>query len=353
MPLDAYYPLGDSGLRVSRLALGTMTFGQSGWGCGTEAAEQIFDAYLDAGGNFVDTADVYADGASEEMLGRWIAGRGVRDRIVLSTKFALGARPGDPNAAGNGRKAMLRSLEGSLRRLGTDYVDLYMVHTWDGRTRMEELMRGLDDLVSSGKVRYVAFSDVPAWVATRAQTLAEWRGYEPLCALQLEYSLAERGLEYEYPAMCKDLGIGLMTWGPLAGGLLSGKYSGAVPIGDLPDGRIKATAASTPRAASKRTERNWGIVSTLAEVAAKVDRASAQVAVNWVANRPAVGCVVLGASNPSQMRQNLAALDFSLPNDLLARLERVSAPPRTMPYDLLPRLQRHMNGSASVKPAGY
>jgi aryl-alcohol dehydrogenase-like predicted oxidoreductase len=214
--LDTYYTLGRSGLRVSRLALGTMTFGTPAWGADPATSARIFDAYLEAGGNFVDTADVYASGVSEEIVGKLIAERGIRDRTVLSTKFTLAGRPGDPNAGGNGRKAMLRSLEGSLRRLGTDHVDLYIVHAWDTLTPVEEVMRGLDDLVSSGKVRYVGFSDLPAWYAARAQTLAEWRGYEPLIALQLEYSLAERGLEYEFPALARELGMGLMTWGPPA-----------------------------------------------------------------------------------------------------------------------------------------
>ena len=225
MTLDSYHTLGRSGLRVSRLALGTMTFAQEGWGCDRDTAGKLLDVYLDAGGNFIDTADMYADGASEAVTGALIAERGIRDYVVLSTKFTMAMRPGDPNSAGNGRKSMLRALEASLRRLGTDHVDLYILHAWDALTPVEEVMRSLDDLVSAGKVRYIAFSDVPAWYAARAQTLAEWRGYEPLCALQLEYSLAERGLELEFPSLCQELGMGLMTWGPLGNGLLSGKYS--------------------------------------------------------------------------------------------------------------------------------
>lgn len=353
MALDRYYTLGRSGLRVARLALGTMTFGQPDWGCDRETAGKILDTYLDAGGNFIDTADIYAGGAGEELTGALIAERGIRDRIVLSTKFTLGVQPGDPNSAGNGRKSMLRALEGSLRRLGTDYVDLYLLHAWDTLTPAEEVMRGLDDLVSAGKVRYIAFSDVPAWYAARAQTLAEWRGYEPLCALQLEYSLAERGLEYEFPALCQELGMGLMTWGPLGNGLLSGKYSAAAGPEDLPPGRITATAGHTPPDLDKRTERNWRIVAELDDVAKQIDRTPAQVAVNWVANRPAVSTVILGATNPSQLADNVAALDFTLPDELAARLDKVSAMPRTVPYDFLPWLQGRINAGLADKRLGY
>ncbi|MFC9431542.1 aldo/keto reductase [Streptomyces sp. NPDC056987] len=352
MTLNAYYTLGRSGLRVSRLALGTMTFGQAGWGCDAGTAGQILDTYLEAGGNFVDTADIYGEGVGEELVGSLIAERGVRDRTVLATKFTLSARAGDPNAGGNGRKAMLRALEGSLRRLGTDYVDLYILHAWDAHTPVEEVMRGLDDLVSSGKVRYVAFSNVPAWYAARAQTLAEWRAYEPLCALQLEYSLVERGIEYEFPPLCQELGMGLMTWGPLASGLLSGKYSGASESGGLPDGRLKTTAARTPRTLDKRTERSWGIVAELTKVAGEIGQSPAQVAVNWVANRPTVTSVLLGASKRHQIQSTVAALSFNLPDDLQARLNTASALPRTAPYGLLPWLQRSVNARTRDKPDG-
>ncbi|WP_432198182.1 aldo/keto reductase [Streptomyces sp. bgisy027] len=354
MPLDTYYTLGRSGLRVSRLALGTMTFAQDGWGCDRDTAGKILDVYLDAGGNFVDTADIYSSGASEEVTGALIAERGIRDKIVLSTKFTLGVQPGDPNSAGNGRKSMLRALEGSLRRLGTDYVDLYIVHAWDTLTPVEEVMRGLDDLVSSGKVRYVAFSDVPAWYAARAQTLAEWRGYERLCALQLEYSLAERGIEYEFPDLCQELGLGLMTWAPLGNGLLSGKYSDSSETQDPSDGRITVTAAHVPADLDKRNQqRNWQIVAELTDVAKRVGRTPAQVAVNWVANRPAVGSVILGATKPHQLQDTVASLDFTLPAELAARLDEVSTPPRAVPYGFLPWLQGRINAGLADKRPGY
>src|SRR6185437_763329 len=196
MAIDHYYTLGNSGLRVSRLALGTMTFGTEwGWGSDEAGSKQIFDAYLDAGGNFFDTADLYTSGTSETWLGKFVADRKARDRAVIATKFTFNADPTNPNGGGNGRKNILRAVEGSLRRLGTDYIDLYLLHAWDQITPPEEVMRTLDDLVRAGKVRHVGLSDVPAWYASRAQTIAEFRGYEPLCALQLEYSLTERSIE--------------------------------------------------------------------------------------------------------------------------------------------------------------
>ncbi|MET9490877.1 aldo/keto reductase [Nocardia sp. NPDC006630] len=353
MALDTYYTLGRSGLRVSPLALGTMTFGQSDWGADAETSGQIFDAYLEAGGNFVDTANAYSGGASEELVGKLLAERGIRDRTVLSTKFTLGARAGDPNLAGNGRKAMLHCLEDSLRRLGTDYIDLYIMHAWDGLTPVEEVMRGMDDLVSSGKVRYIAFSDVPAWYAARAQTLAEWRDYAPLIALQLEYSLAERGLEYEFPSLAQELGMGLMTWGPLAKGLLSGKYSAdASATEDLPEGRVKVAAIHRP-SQDNRSERNWRIVTELAAVAEQVGRSPAEVAVNWVANRPAVGSVLLGASKLHQIQSTVTSLDFTLPEELRHRLDEISAPPAAVPYSFMTLLQGGLNADVRNKPAGY
>ena len=225
MSLDTYYTLGRSGLRVSRLALGTMTFGTDwGWGADEEAARQLFNTYVDAGGNFIDTADLYTNGTSETWLGQFIADRQLRSRIVVATKFSYNAEPGNPNAGGNGRKNILRAVEGSLKRLGTDYIDLHILHTWDRITPAEEVMRTLDNLVLSGKVRHIGLSDTPAWYAARVQTLGEWRGYEPLSTLQLEYSLVERNIEREFVPLGLELGMGIMVWSPLASGLLSGKY---------------------------------------------------------------------------------------------------------------------------------
>lgn len=331
---DAHYGLlGRSGLRVSPLALGTMTFGQAGWGCGREDATALLDRYLDWGGNLIDTADRYADGGSEEIIGDWMADRGVRDRVVLATKFSLGRVPENPNSGGNGRKSMVASLEASLRRLKTDYIDLYYMHAWDGMTPVDEVMGGLQDLVSAGKIRYAGLSDVPAWYAARAQTLAEWRGRLPVCALQLEYSLVERGLELEFPAMCSELGMSLVAWSPLANGFLSGKHTPDA----MPDGsRMQLTAAHTPPSMNKATTRNWEILQAVREVADELGRSPAQVAIGWLLSRPAVGAILLGARRVEQIDDSLAAADAPLPSDAVDRLSAVGEREPTKPYDWFP-----------------
>ncbi len=351
-----YYTLGRSGLRVSRLALGTMTFGtESGWGCDRPTARALFDRYLEAGGNFIDTADVYTQGTSERWLGEFIAERGVRDRVVLASKFShnvqasadgLGA---DPNAAGNGRKNIIRALEASLQRLKTDYIDLYFLHTWDRLTPVEEVLRTLDDLVRQGKVRHAGLSDVPAWYAARAQAIAELRGWEAPCALQLEYSLAARGIEYEFPSLCQDRDIGVMVWSPLASGMLSGKYRPHQAAAEQAvDGRLKASASVGAPALQKMTDRNWAIVGALHAVATELGRPMAQVAVNWVANRPAVASVILGATRLAQLDDTLPALDFELPAELETRLDRASALPAAFPYAFIDVMAARMHGSAAV-----
>ena len=328
--------LGRSGLRVSRLALGTMTFGQQPWGCDEVAAAAILDRHLEWGGNLIDTADHYAGGESERMLGAMIAERCARDRVVLASKFSLGSGSRDPNAVGNGRKTLVASLEASLRRLGTDYLDLYILHVWDGVTPAEEVMRTLDDAVRAGKVRYVALSDVTGWYTARAQTLAEWRGYAPVCAVQLEYSLVERGLELEFPSLCRELGIGILAWAPLCNGLLSGKHRPAA-AGGLAEGRLRVVTEAGRF--DRLTDRNWAIVAELERVAAELGRPVAQVAINWVASRPAVGSVILGATRAEQLDETLGALDFTIPAELLADLDQVSALPRIFPYCFLDRMQ--------------
>lgn len=345
-----YHTLGRSGLRVSRLSLGTMTFGASGWGCDAEAARSMLDRYLSSGGNFIDTADIYAGGESEKILGEFIAERKIRDQVVLATKYTLNFTnvDGNPNAAGNGRKNLIRAFEGSLRRLQTDYVDMLYVHAWDGVTPVEEVMRGLDDLVSAGKVRYVGLSDVPAWYASRAQTLAEWRGFERICALQMEYSLLQRGVELEFGHMCQNLGMDLVAWSPLASGMLSGKYRPGVEIEQQSEGRLKATAKIAMPSNNKMTARNWSIVAELEQVAKEVGRSMAQVAINWVSNRPAVGSVLLGASQVSQLDDALSALEFELPPELVTRLDEVSALPPLFPYAFMAGIQSRLYGPAHV-----
>jgi aryl-alcohol dehydrogenase-like predicted oxidoreductase len=334
-----------------------MTFGTEwGWGSGKDRAREMFGHYVDAGGNFIDTADVYTKGTSETWLGEFIAAYGNRHRLVLATKFSHSAEPGNPNASGNGRKHMVRAVEASLKRLNTDYIDLYFLHTWDQITPVEEVMRALDDLVSQGKVRHVGLSDVPAWYASRAQALAEFRGYEPLCSLQMEYSLAERNLEFEFTRLATDYGMGIMAWSPLASGLLSGKYRPGAGPAAMAEGRLKINLAKTNPIFDRFTERNWSIVAELEAVAKEVDRSMAQVAINWVANRPGVSSVILGATKLPQLEETLNSLGFEISNEQRARLDAVSAPPLRFPYTLFTReFQKSLHGGALVgdKPPGY
>lgn len=313
-----------------------MTFGQPQWGCDAPTAAAILDRYLAWGGNLIDTADHYAGGESERLLGAMLAERGMRDDVVLASKFSLGSGETGPNRVGNGRKTMMASLDASLNRLRTDYLDLYILHVWDGITPVEEVMRALDDAVRAGKVRHIALSDVTGWYAARAQTLAEWRGYAPICAVQLEYSLIERGLELEFPSLCGELGMGILAWAPLCNGLLSGKHKPA-DAGDLAAGRVR-TVAEAGRF-DRLTERNWTIVAELDRVAQALGRSMAQVAINWVASRPALSSVILGATRPEQLSDTLGALDFAIPEELLADLDRVSALPKIFPYRFLERMQ--------------
>ncbi len=348
MAIVNHHLLGRSGLRVSRLALGTMTFGMTDWGCDEAEAGAILDVYLEAGGNLVDTADLYADGVSEEMFGRLMAARGIRDGLVIASKFSFGQGPRHPNASGNGRKAMIAALDGSLRRLGTDYLDLYYLHVWDGLTPAEEVMRAMDDAVAAGKIRYVGLSDVTGWYAARAATLAEWRDYARPCAVQLEYSLIERGTELEFPSLCRELGMGIVAWSPLCNGLLSGKHRPS-DQGGLAGGRIVAVGARFDRL----TERNWQIVAEVERVANALGRPMAQVAVNWVANRPSVGSVILGATRAAQIGETLAALDFVIPAEMLAALDAASALPPIFPYRFLAGAQPRVLGMTTNKWPGY
>jgi aryl-alcohol dehydrogenase-like predicted oxidoreductase len=354
--MNDYYLLGRSGLRVSRLALGTMNFGTGGFHAAygkTEAeAEPIFRRYLDAGGNFIDTADFYTAGESERILGRLIAKAGARDRLVLTSKFTNTVDPTDPNASGNGRKHILRALDASLRRLGTDYLDLYLLHTWDRITPVEEVVRTLDDLVRAGKIRYAGLSDVPAWYAARAQSYAEAHGLTPMVTVQLPYSLVARGIEPEFVPMAQSLGLGITAWSPIGGGLLTGKYrrNGDAVTGD---GRLGNPDAPGPEI----TDRDWKVVEALEAVAADLGRSMAQVAINWVVTRPAVASVIVGASSPAQLDGNLAALEFEIPADARRRLDEASAPHLPSPYSMFTAEYQSWVVSPGLgiadKPAGY
>ncbi|MEM9160761.1 MAG: aldo/keto reductase [Verrucomicrobiota bacterium] len=351
-----YYTLGNTGLKVSRLALGTMTFGDDwGWGAEERSSRQIFDKYLESGGNFIDTADLYTNGNSERMLGQFVRESGTRDKVAICTKFSYNGEPGNPNAGGNGRKNIMRAVESSLERLGTDYIDLYMLHTWDRVTPAEEVMRTMDDLVSSGKVRYIGLSDVPAWYAARAQSIAEMRGYEKLSSLQLEYSLTERNIEHEFVSLGQEMGMGIMVWSPLASGLLSGKYKPSEG-GIDGEGRLATVQGAGNPAFEKFTEKNFRIVAELEEVSKELGRSMAQVALNWVVNRPTIASVLVGATKLSQLEDNLGALDFEIPSALEARLNAASEPVTPFPYGFFTdALQGMITGGATVgdKPDRY
>jgi aryl-alcohol dehydrogenase-like predicted oxidoreductase len=336
MTMNQYTLLGRSGLRVSPISLGTMTFGTEwGWGAEEKSAQRLFDLYVDAGGNFIDTADLYTDGTSEKWLGKFVAARGLRDRLVIATKFGYNAETGNPNAGGNHRKNLMRALEGSLRRLGTDYIDLYYLHTWDRVTPVDEVMRAMDDAVRAGKIRYVGLSDTPAWFAGRAQTLADWRGFEPVAAMQLEYSMIERNAENEFADLAANLGMGLVPWSPLGMGVLSGKYrpsQGGAAGGVAGTGRLASLGGNPPPGFDKLTERNFRIVAELEAVAREAGRPMAQVALNWLYQKRGVSSIIVGATRPEQLQESLGSLDFTLASELVARLDAVSEPARPFPY---------------------
>jgi aryl-alcohol dehydrogenase-like predicted oxidoreductase len=333
--LDHYVLLGSSGLRVSPLGLGTMTFGSGGWHAGGEASRAIFHRYLERGGNFIDTADVYGGGDGEELLGKLIQEVSDRDRLVIATKFGGPTHPSDPNGRGNGRKHILTAIEASLRRLKTDYIDLYWLHMWDQLTDVDEVMATFDALVRSGKIRAVGLSNIPAWWATKAQTLAHHRGWEPVAALQLEYSLAERTIEWEHLPAALNLGMAVVPWSPLANGFLTGKYHRS-PAPGAGAGRL-APDRQWPMAVTL-TDRHWRILDALNAIAADMGRKPAQVALNWVTTRPGVLGTLVGATTVEQLDANLDALEINLSANHLTTLEAESgSTPAMTPHALFAR----------------
>lgn len=323
MKLTDYRTLGRSGLVVSPLCLGTMTFGNTGWGSPDDVSKQIFGAYLDAGGNFIDTADVYSGGRSEELVGQFLAERGARDQVVLATKFGFNTERGNPHAGGNGRKHIYAALESSLKRLKTDYIDLYWLHVYDMVTPVEEVMQTLGDLVRAGRIRYFGFSDMPAWYAMKAATLAQTCHLPGPVAMQLEYSLVARHLESEHRPTAREGGMGIVPWSPLAGGFLTGKYNRGEQ--HTRQGRL---SGSNPFQGpfSKFTERNWEILEALETVAEDVGHTQAQVALAWAMGRPGITSTLIGASQLTQLENNLASLEVKLTPEHLDRLNAVSSP---------------------------
>jgi len=339
-----YRMLGHTGLKVSELCLGAMTFGEGwGWGASKEVSRGIFDAFAGAGGNFIDTANHYTGGTSESYVGEFV--KGERDRFVVATKYTLSPRPEDPNAGGNHRKSLVQGLEGSLRRLGTDYVDLYWVHAWDGVTPAEELMHALETVVRAGKALYVGISDAPAWVVARANTLAELRGWTPFSAIQVQYSLVERDVERELLPMARALDLAVTAWSPLGGGTLTGKYRKGRPR----PGQTRLSEGGWGDAFL--TERNLDIAEEVIRVAQELGRTPSQVALAWLLQRPGQGVIpIVGASRLDQFQDNLGCLDFVLDPALAERLDRASAISLGFPHDFLamPMVRQMVHGNATV-----
>ena len=305
-----YKLLGRTGLRVSELCLGTMTFGEDwGWGASKEESRAMYEAFFEAGGNFIDTANLYTNGTSEKFLGEFMGAD--RKRVVLGTKYTNSMPGKDPNAAGNQRKSMMQSVEESLKRLNTDYIDLYWLHIWDFLTPIEEVMRGFDDLVRSGKILYAGISDAPAWVVSRAQTMAELRGWTAFAGLQIEYSLIERTVERDLLPMARELGIAVTPWGPLSAGLLTGKYTA---------GNTDAKRIQNPTLDARRI----AIIAAVQEVASETGRSTAQVALNWVRQQPGAIVPILGARKLSQLHDNLASLEWRLSPEQMNKLSEAS-----------------------------
>jgi aryl-alcohol dehydrogenase (NADP+) len=327
MPLDHYITLGRSGLRVSPFALGAMTFGEDpgGAGCSVEESDKILATYLDLGGNFIDTANFYTNGHSEKILGDFFAARpGRRERVVLASKFFTNLFPGDPNGGGAGRTSIHAQLDHTLRRLQTDYLDLYWLHNWDRHTPIEETLRTLDDLVRAGKIRYIGFSNTPAWVTAQAQTIALLKGWTPLIALQVEYSLLARTVEGELAPLARDQGMALVPWSPLKNGFLSGKYRRDIPVTD--SGRTAFVGGPD--------EDEFAVIDAVAAVADELGTTAAAVALAWLRAREGTVVPILGARRVEHLETNLAGLDVVLTPEHRHLLDEVSAPTLNYPAPL-------------------
>jgi aryl-alcohol dehydrogenase-like predicted oxidoreductase len=330
MPLNHYVTLGRSGLRVSPFCLGAMTFGEDlGWGSSVDESKRIIDRFLERGGNFIDTANIYTRGHSEKILGDHL-GRDPRkrERLVLATKFYATMYPGDPNAGGASRKAIYAQLHESLRRLQTDYVDLYWMHAWDWHTPIEETLRALDDIVREGKVRYIGFSDTPAWKVAQAQTAALFRGWSPAVALQIEYSLLERTVEGELVPAALELGLGVTPWSPLKSGALSGKYKRKDKGSHKPD-------RGAFLAATLADDKTYDVVETVEGIAKEIGSTAARVSLAWLSGRPGVVSPIIGARTVAQLDDNLEALEVKLTPEQRKKLDTVSQPRLNFPAELI------------------
>jgi aryl-alcohol dehydrogenase-like predicted oxidoreductase len=323
-----YKLLGRSGLKVSELCLGTMTFGPEwGWGADKDESRKIFNAFVEAGGNFIDTANRYTEGTSEKLVGEFMAG--MREKIVLATKYTLFTEKGEPNAAGNNRKNMIQSLEASLHRLNTDYIDVYWVHAWDYLTPVDEVMRALDDMVRAGKVLYIGVSNTPAWIVSRANTLAELMGWSRFVALQIEYSLIQRTVERELLPMARAFDLAVTPWGAIGGGVLTGKYN-----------KEMESVTTTRRYKkedhpSRLNEKSLAIALRVVEIANEIGCSPAQVAYNWVRQQPGLIIPILGARTAEQLKENVACLEYPLSDEHLNKLDEISRVELGFPAEFL------------------
>ncbi|AWS43684.1 aldo/keto reductase [Streptosporangium sp. 'caverna'] len=334
-----YRLLGRTGLRVSEVFLGAMTFGEEQIGASPQEARRILDLYGEAGGNLIDTANFYSGGRSETILGELLTG--CRDRFVVASKYTVSRNGGDPNAAGSHRKNLTLSLESSLRRLGTDYLDLYWVNLWDRHTPIEETMRALDDAVRAGKILYVGMSDAPAWVISHANTLAEWRGWTPFAAIQAPYSLLNRDIERELLPMAQAFGLTVAAWGPLAHGVLSGKFD----------------PAAEPRESTRISARSLGarehaVAQAVREVADEIGATPAQVAIAWTRARSRAVHPILGARTAEQLKDTLGALGLTLPDHAVRRLEAATDFTLGFPGDFLAQADPAVFGESAVRLDG-
>ncbi|PLZ95847.1 aldo/keto reductase [Fischerella thermalis CCMEE 5268] len=326
-----YKLLGKSGLRVSELCLGTMTFGEDwGWGASQDESRKVFDAFVEAGGNFIDTANGYTDGSSEKIVGEFIASE--RERFVVATKYSfplqMNDHKGNPNGSGNHRKSMIESLEGSLKRLKTDYIDLFWLHAWDFMTPVEEIMRAFDDLVRQGKVLYIGISDAPAWIVSQANTMAHFQGWTSFVALQIEYNLLQRTPERDLLPMAKAFDLAVLPWSPLGGGVLTGKYNKSQGNGNE-QGRLSSTGGGNI------SERALAIAEVVTQVAQEIGRTPSQVALAWLRAQAGVIIPIIGARKVSQIQDNLACVDIDLSPEHLQRLNEVSKIELGFPHDFL------------------
>jgi len=320
-----YKLLGKSGLRVSELCLGTMTFGEDwGWGSSKQESQTIYQAFREAGGNFIDTANIYTNGTSEKFLGEFVNSE--RDAIVLATKYTNGLGDGNPNGSGNQRKSMVQSVEGSLKRLNTDYIDVLWLHTWDFMTPVEEVTRAFDDLIRAGKVLYIGISDAPAWVVSQCNTLAELRGWTQFIGLQIEYSLIQRTPERELLPMAHTLEIGVTAWSPLASGWLTGKYTNGKDDGD--DKRLDSEMME---GFVDKSDRNTKIAQEVDKIAESRGYSSSQVALSWLLSKGVIP--IIGARKLSHVEDNLKCVEVELSVEQIEQLDDISKIELGFPHD--------------------